>query len=421
MFSTNVFWTFISKSLSAIISFIIITIGAQELKAEVMGEVSQLILFVTITQIVSGLFGGTALIYMAPRNHLLSLLIPAYLFTLVSSAAGVAGLYFYTSLDTGQSAGLFLLATLISFSNINLYLLLGKEKIRWHNFLTAFQSLAQLGIMSYLIFIAGQRDVMAYLWGYGLAFLVTWLISLFLLPLDISSFRFALIPMAAADTVMYGFMVQISTLLQFLNYRYSYGVMLTNLKALGVYTVATQMAEGVWIISRSMSMVQLARISNSQDPSAHLRQTLFLMRLSGAGTLAALLLFFVCPQQVFVWLFGEEFFMARDLVLLLSPGILFVAITSIMSSYFSGTGKIWINTIGSFIGLVVAVCTTAPLVQRFHLHGAAISNTLVYASAFLFSLIALIVLGKLRLADFLPGRDDLEKLRLLRQRFLRKQ
>jgi O-antigen/teichoic acid export membrane protein len=163
-------------------------------------------------------------------------------------------------------------------------------------------------------------------------------------------------------------------------------------------------------------MVQFARISNSQDTTAHLRQTLFLIKISAAGTIAGLSFFLFCPAEFFAWLFGPDFYPARQLILYLSPGILLVAITSIISSYFSGSGKIWINTIGSFIGLVLAVIITAPLVHSHQLPGAALSNTLVYTGAFLVSLVAFVIIGKLKPVDFLPGKEDGEKLRLLYQR-----
>lgn len=425
MFAQNIFRTLLSKLGSALISLFVLIISSRILGPENMGAISLIILGITIIQLVTGLLGGSNLVYMASRHHPLALLIPSYLLSVIGSLAVSLLLVAFDVLPHGSafvSYGqlTFVLGVLISWTLANFNIILGKEMVKAHNLLSFFQSLVHLSVLLVLFYGVEQRTLNAYLEAYFMSLLLTFILSLFFIPYAVSSFKPSEVYPAVKQTFRYGFMVQLSSLLQLGNYRYVYLVMKNNLSSLGVFAVAMQVAESLWIIARSISMVQFARISNTDKPEVHILKTVFLVKLSFVATVLGLLFFFVLPTDFFGMLFGKDFSGLKPLLLILSPGILAVAMTSILSAHFSGSGKIYINTIGSFAGLVAAVLLATPLITELKLEGAALVNVCAYTVAFLWALIVFIIWHKVSFFRFFPAKEDGQLARSFFQRLFSK-
>jgi len=423
MFGTNIFWTFLSKFGSAIASLAILIISSRELGAERMGIISLVILGITIVQLPAGLFGGTALVYMVPRHSFITLFVPAYFFAVVASGIVTYVLAAAEAFPRMYFREVFCLGVLVSWYTINLYILLGKERIRWHNFITLLQSVVQLGVLYVLILRVGNQVISSYLYAYEISYALAWLLSFISLPFSLKGAGFTDWKAAIRDTFRYGFMVQVSSFLQLGNYRLTYYFIKKSLglQALGIFSVAIQVAESVWIISRSISMVQFARVSNSDNPHDHVRRTLFLVKLSVLGTFAGLIVFFLVPARFFLYIFGHDFGAVKELILYLSPGIFAVAVTSILSAYFSGSGNIRINTLSSFIGLLIVAVAGHWLIMYGGLPGAAAANVAAYLGAFVFSVVMFVRKGNVSFRSFLPGSSDRELVRLFFSRFFSRQ
>ncbi|HPG33721.1 MAG TPA: 2-oxoacid:acceptor oxidoreductase family protein, partial [Lentimicrobium sp.] len=77
-----------SRLVIALLNLAIIWLLARKLGAEGVGTVSLVVLGISIIQMVSALVGGSALVYMVPRHPLMQLLMPAWIWAVVVSAAG---------------------------------------------------------------------------------------------------------------------------------------------------------------------------------------------------------------------------------------------------------------------------------------------------------------------------------------------
>jgi O-antigen/teichoic acid export membrane protein len=123
--------------------------------------------------------------------------------------------------------------------------------------------------------------------------------------------------------VLQGLHVQGANTMQLLNYRFAYYLIehFLGLAALGVYSVATQLAEGAWLVPRSLGMVLYSAVSNEPSAERQRALTLTVFKASVAAAAGALLVALLLPDAVYALLFGPEVTGVRPLLACLAPGI----------------------------------------------------------------------------------------------------
>jgi O-antigen/teichoic acid export membrane protein len=93
----------------------------------------------------------------------------------------------------------------------------------------------------------------------------------------------------------------------------------------------------------------------------------------------------VClPVGFFEWLFTDAFGQVKEIILLMSPGLLFLSAHMIFTHYFSGTGIPKYNLYASLVGLAVTVPATFILIPAIGILGAAISFSCTYMAILLY-------------------------------------
>jgi O-antigen/teichoic acid export membrane protein len=150
--------------------------------------------------------------------------------------------------------------------------------------------------------------------------------------------------------------------------------------AVGIYSNAISIVESIWLISRSISMVQNARIVNSNDLNYSVRITVQLLKVSFLLVFGVVIILQFIPASFYQFLFGEEFGDVRTVILTVSPGILFFCISFILSGLFAGTGNYKYNTISSLAGLIVTIPLVIILIPKYGLIGAGISASVSYCT-----------------------------------------
>jgi O-antigen/teichoic acid export membrane protein len=148
--------------------------------------------------------------------------------------------------------------------------------------------------------------------------------------------------------------------------------------AVGQYSLATSLAEKVWILDSSVAQVTLHDVIRSSAREAGLlvaktsRNVLF---LAAGGCLA---LAVVAPWLVPA-LFGEEFAASIAPLWLLLPGVLAIAVARPISSYFYGQmGRPQITSAVSILTAVVGIAAYLILVPPFGAAGAALGSSIAY-------------------------------------------
>lgn len=405
----NILGTISTRILVALVTLIMVLVNARYLGAVNVGTIGLIILAIAILQLVSNLIGGGALVYLVPRAQLVKLFLPSCGWALFTTALGTFLLNILHLIPAGYAVHVFFLSLLLSLFTFNFMVLMGQERIREYNIISLLQIMILFVVLMFFFFGLGKREVMAYLYGLYISYAFAFLTSLILI---LSSFKKKEIlgsGKVIRELVHLGSVMQLGNILQFLNYRLSYYFIEFFLRraAVGVYSVGVQLSESIWLIAKSIHMVQFTRISNEKDENYAAKLTLNLVKISFILTLCSLIVIMVLLHVFFSLIFKPEFQQVPVIMFTLAAGILTFSISIILSPYFSGMGKPIHNTISAAIGLVFTLVLSLVLIPKMKLPGAALAATVSYIASTLYLFIVFLKMTNLKPADFLLRKDDI--------------
>jgi len=404
--------TVITRFLAAILMLTIVVLNARYLGAEKVGVISLIILAVTIVQMVNNFIGGAALVYLVPRTPLIKLFIPSYIWGFVSSIICALILYLTGLIPEGFVIHVLILSTLHSLFSINTMILLGQERIKAINILTVGQ--ITFLILTLLVFylFTSVREVMVYIYAMYVSYIIMFLGSISLITKQLKKDNLTGMSKVIREILAFGGWAQTGNIFQLFNYRLSYYLveMIVSKAALGVYSTGVQLAEGVWIIPRSMSMVQLSRISNEKRWDYAAKITLVFSKVGILLSILIVSLILMLPSGFFVFVFGPEFSGVRPVIISLAVGIIALSFSIPLSAFFSGMGKPMHSAIAAGIGLVFTVILSLLLIPMLGIIGAGIAASASYLSATLYQLITFIILSGVRIKDFFIRRNEIKLL-----------
>jgi O-antigen/teichoic acid export membrane protein len=373
-----------SRIFSALISFVLISINARLLGASDVGTIALLILGITLILLVSRLAGGASLIYLTPRHEVTHLYVPAAIWSICTPLL-IAPLFGYFSwVPAEYTIDLMCLAMLRSLSSTTATILLGQERIQTNNLLDIGEILVLLLAVCSFYFLIDEPLLRHYLNALYIAYGFSALFGFLAIRSSLSygHLKRKAIFNAVHEIVRHSFYIQTASFFQLLNYRLSYYLLeiFSGRAAVGVYAVGTRIAESVWIISKSTSIVQYATISNKNDATYSSELSSKLFRFSLLITALLLTFMLLLPKSLYIFIFGNEFQQIKLVLFGMSGGILALASSMSFSGYFSGIGKQSVNTTGSLIGLGLTIGFGLLLIPEYQLIGAAITSSLSYLS-----------------------------------------
>ncbi len=186
-----------------------------------------------------------------------------------------------------------------------------------------------------------------------------------------------------ADTCSaYGAKTHLSNALTFINYRadlFLVNVFLTSSSA-GLYAVATQLGERMWIVSEAVSTVLLPRLSHLHADEGKRRR---LTPTASAWTLlistGLSLLLAVVAKPVIALLFGTNYLPAVTALIWMLPGIVLGSLARVLANDIAARGRPELNL---YVAAVVAmgnVLLNILLIPQFGIVGAAMSTSIAYS------------------------------------------
>jgi O-antigen/teichoic acid export membrane protein len=402
-----------TRVLIAIGTLLVVTLNARFLGATNVGTISLIILSITIVQTINNFVGGGALIYLVPRIELFNLFLLSYAWAIITSVLVVIVIQVLGLIPDGYFVHVILLSLVLSFSSINGLILLGKERIAAYNGINLLQLSLLLGFLVISLFFGKRRDVMIYLDSLYFSGIIVFFSGFFLISPHLKFQRMTGIFQVVKQIFRYGSVMNLGNIFQLFNYRLSYYFMETFLgrTSLGIYSVGAQVAEGIWIISRSISTVQNARISNADNRDYAIRLTMILIKTGTLITIVSLVTLLAIPSSFFAFLFGNEFEGIKLVMFSLAIGVVSLSISIILGSFFSGIGKPIHNTIGSGIGLVFTIVLGLLFIPRFGLIGAGVVASVSYSVATLYLVFIFLRYSRLKPSDFLLTKAELLMIR----------
>ena len=350
------------------------------------GEQSLILLGISLVCLFTQVAGGSALVYLTPRFDGRQLIKAAYLWVLSSSVVFML-LNWGVSILPHYGYHIVILSFLNSSWNVLAFYLLGREKSSWYNalnFINSFIALAYLFIKWKLFSLQIDDYPLALYLSHG----ITLLISLFGLKYIRSGEKVS-VGTLFQKFIHHGGFIQLANVAQLLKYRihFYFIEIFLGTALLGIYANGVAVAEGVWIITRSLSVIQFSKVANlSNDQEARKITNQYTWSSIGLSTLATLVL--LCfPDSLFSRIFGKEFLGIHDLLLYLSIAIISLSVSNLISHYFSGIGKNHLNFIGSLIGLLITAALGYILIPKYGLKGAAIASSVAFFGTAIFHVI----------------------------------
>ncbi len=241
------------------------------------------------------------------------------------------------------------------------------------------------------------------------------LLSLFFVK-KMAKIRFSLNKSLLKQSVIYGGKVTLANSFSFLNYRSDVFFLAFYLTpaAVGFYSIATGVAEQLFMISGTIASVLFFQVCSSSSSEANdftskiSRHTFLIMLIS-----SLMLLLLATPLITIV--FGSSFLPSVKPLILLLPGIFAFGIGGVLAADLSGRGKPEFAVYSSFACLVIDTILNFALIPRWGVSGASIASSISYSVDTLIIIIAFAKISKKPLKEFLliKKEDFKDYLRIL--------
>lgn len=374
----NIISTFFTRGLVAFINLAVLLISSKQLGAEIIGQVSLLILNITIIQIVNEIYTGYSTVHFIAKYSAQKIYLTGLLWTV--GCIGLLNLLFFF-FNIGR-ADMRLHTAILSFmgtlSSFNCVILLAKQKIRIYNFLVFFQPAVLMLSLFFNVFASEDKTLHGYISAMYVSFSLSVLASGFFVIRVLSKKSSAAVEGPFfKEIIQTGFIGQAGNLAHTLSNRLNF-YLLSSALLIGIYSRASSLIESVWLVSASISPIILTRVANQNTNDANGKVTFILAKLSLLLSLACVIFVLCLPDSFFIFLLGKDFTGIKELMLLLSPGVLFISFSTVLSHYFSGNGEQKVQLIANSLGLLTTVCSAAFFIKNYGLTGACYVSSLSY-------------------------------------------
>ena len=199
----------------------------------------------------------------------------------------------------------------------------------------------------------------------------------------------AVTPAGVAGMIGFGLQTGLADLISFFNYRVDVFLLevFRGTDEVGVYSVAVQVAEGLWFISSAIGVAIYARVGQlSREEAAELtarsmRHALFIILILAVAAMAA-------AWVAFPLAFGTAYDDAVVAFWLLAPGIWIFGLGRIFSTFFTnalGRPRVPLLIAATSLGISVPLC--AVLIPSLGMNGAAIATSVSYAASMVLAIV----------------------------------
>ena len=408
MLLDKIIGTFSNKLLATIASFLLVVFSSQILGASGKGEISLFIANIVFVQHIGNLISGTSLVYLTPRVKPILLLIPSYIWSVVSCVSISSLLWILGYVEDDWFKHLIILSTLYNLLSTNYMILLGREKVKVYNYLTLLViifTLGYFGFSHYVLKLSSPLDyVMALYTAYGFILFV----SFISIRKEFTSFSFTDIKAVLNQMIKLGFTAQFSNIITFINYRFSYYILklIFDDSVVGIFSVGIAISEAMWLMSKSIALIQYTKIVNEEDVVKSQKMTFKMSKLSFWITLVFVLVAFLLPDVFFSQLFGAEFIESKYVIYAMSLGIVSIAVSTTFSHYFGGVGKFSINNNASIVGLIFTIGLTYFMAKEYGMIGAGISASISYFASAVYLYFKFKKESNYGLMELIPTKSD---------------
>lgn len=369
--------TIFTKFSSAGLGFLTIILISQILGVEAKGEQAIMVYNINLLLMLFTLIGNSTLIYLTPRKDFSNLIIPSFLWIVITAI--LVSLFF-------PNICVFI-AVLAAISEINQFLLLGKQKISQANILKLIYPLVSFSYILILWLFNRFTSVEDFITAMLIAYIVSFFYGIFALRDEYKNLKLISkqeLTSSFKTLFSLGVTKQIGYIAQSMNYRLCFYILgfYCGETLVGIYSNAVSLSESVMLFGSSLALVQYSSLSNNENDSSSKQFSWKMSKINGIFTAGALLVLCLLPSEVYSFIFGKGFEEISQAIRILSIGVLPLSIASNFTQYFYAKGNFKISTFASIIGLVITIIAGLILIPKYQLQGAALAATLSYFTTF---------------------------------------
>ncbi len=368
----------LSKSLILLLNFGVVVLTTQLWGADGRGSIAVFVADLSMISIFANVFTGCSVSYYFSKLGTSKLFTAAYLWSFIVATAAACVLLLVG--ERTMAPFIFVAAALMGLIAFNNSLFIGGQRISYYNVITLMQPALLLLCMLVCHWLWPQLGYYCYFFGQSLSLLLMLLVCGFLRKKMEIVLRWDFDRSCNRQLFSYGWKSELATLLQFFNYRLTYYVLdyYVGRGSLGVFSVGVTIAEAIWIVNRSMSMVQYSNVLKQGNTWQSRKETVILALISLGISAVCVLVIVLLPSSFFKFVFGAEFGQVNRVILLLSPGILAMAFSNVLDNYFSAIRHLNVQIIKSAVVLVFTFALSLWLIPKFQIDGACMVNTASY-------------------------------------------
>jgi len=400
--------TFVSRFLMLILNFGLIIFSTNMWGSAGKGTISIVTLDLAIVVFFSNIFAGSSVSYFASKYKIEKLLGYAYIWSvLVGISVPLLVSLFH------QQDYLFYLIPLSVFSSLlaaNTNFFIGKQEVRLYNLYTILQLVVHIVFIFAIIFLLKIMTVESYFLAQIFCFIFLFLISSVRLLKRCSIKNISFEKEVVTHVFNYGWKTQLSAFVQFLNNRVSFYFLeyYKGIASVGIFSVGVAFSEAIWTVSRSLALVLYSEALDDENKGSLILKTKLSIKISFISTALFIGVVLLLPAQFYTWIFGKDFSQTKLIILVLSPGILAIAVSNIVGFYFAGINKLKILNIKSFIGFIVTMITSIFLIPRLGILGVCIVTSLSYCVSSIILLWNFYQLTHFSINDFLFSKSEIK-------------
>lgn len=378
--------TFSYKLLIVISNFLIVSLTSRVLGSEGRGETNLFLTDFAVIYLFAGIIAGTTSSFFSAKRDIYTICALGYLWSVATCTLGTPILNAIH--PTNYSTWLFGISLIQSFTMANQMVLVGKNDLTAYNLNTAIQPVSHFAFILGSYFSGHTLTVELFIQSFFFSSLLAFVASFVPAKKHIHSYKMAESLQTFKELIKYGLRSNYDNILETFNYRagiyFLFWFGFTN--AVGELSNSIALAEGTWIISNSLALVLYAHSLQSDNIKEQEKLALTYAKLCFLGTSGALLVLVFIPDSVYVLLFGNDFEDLVFYILLLAPGVIFLATSNVIGHYLAAKGNFKTNNIRSTLGLGLAIVLLFLLIPLFGKKGAAIATSASYffSSLYLF-------------------------------------
>lgn len=393
----------------SVLNFVLITLVSNFLFKEGVAEMGLIVLGISFIVMINNLVGGSSLVYLASRESLFTLLIVSYSWAVVSSLLMGMILFIFNLVPYEYLFWVILIGFLECLFSIHNQIYIGKEDMKSHNSLKLFHKIIQI-ILFVLIGITIRNFIISLLISY-----VFMLIFSFYKMIQINdSYKVNEPKNVFKKAFNYGFQIQSSNIIQLINYRFLYYIIEKTMgDVLGIFIVAVQLAESLWIPSKALAIIQYGKVANEKSEEFKKSLSFKFMKISFLATLILTIILLLLPDSFILFVFGKSITGTKPIILALSMGILAISVAQSFSHYLSGKGLYHYLFKASVIGLITLLVSSMLMFTKYQLIGAGLATSLSYLASTLYLGRSFIKESSSTLKDFVISKADIVNIKSL--------